>query len=147
MVPAMCSRPLSTARATNRSRTHFVNLLSPRVMQRLTDEPKMTPERANEMAFRWLSQHAQHAYFCKKVRDRITPQESRSGLCKDYGGRYATEEELAKIDCSCGLDDVHDALCQASSAPLPRCTACQGDGVVRRSFGWVPCDACDGKGH
>ena len=75
----------------------------------------MTPEHANEIAFRWLSLNARHADFCKRVRARIMPQESRSGMCKDYGGRYATEEELAKVVCTCGLDDVHKVLCQTIS--------------------------------
>ncbi len=74
----------------------------------------MTPEHANELAFKWLSLHGRHAEHCKRVRSRIVPQQPRSGLCKDYGGRYATDEELAKITCTCGLDDVHKALCQAS---------------------------------
>ena len=32
----------------------------------------------NGMAFRWLSQNAQHANFCKKVRNRIMPQKPHS---------------------------------------------------------------------
>lgn len=75
----------------------------------------MTPERANKIAFKWLSLHARHAASCKRMRNRIIPQEPRSGLCKDYGGRYATAEELAKIACTCGLDEVHNALCQAAT--------------------------------
>ena len=75
----------------------------------------MTPEHANELAFKWLSLYSQHANFCKRVRARIVAQESRRGLCKDYGGWYATEEELAKVACTCGLDDVQKALCQAAS--------------------------------
>ena len=74
----------------------------------------MTPTRANEIAFKWLAQYGQHAAHCKKVRCHIVAQKPRSGLCKDYGGRYATEEELAEVDCTCGLVDVINALCQAA---------------------------------
>lgn len=81
-----------------------------------------TPERANEIAFEWLSLHGRHAPHCKHVRCRIVPQEPRSGLCKDYGGRYATEEELEKIACTCGLDDMQKALCQAAAPDAAHCS-------------------------
>ena len=72
-------------------------------------------ETANEMAFKWLSLYGRHPDFCERVRARIVPQEFSSGLGKDYGGRYATEKELSKITCTCGLDDVHKALCQEAA--------------------------------
>ncbi len=69
---------------------------------------------ANELAFKWLNLHSRHAPTCRKVTDRIMPQEPRSGLCKDYGGRYRTEQESSCLPCTCGLDEALDALCQAA---------------------------------
>lgn len=30
--------------------------------------------------------------------------------------------------------------------PNPRCASCQGSGQVSRSWGFIPCNACSGKG-
>ena len=82
-----------------------------------SDNPMLDkPECANEIAFKWLSLYSQHPAFCKRVLARIVSQEPRSGLSKDYGVRYATEDELAKVACTGGLDDVLKALCQAATA-------------------------------
>ncbi len=77
--------------------------------------PENTPKQVNEMAFQWLSLNGRHAPDCARMVNRIMPQNPTSGLCKDYGGHYLTEEEREKIACSCGLDDLLRSLCHAST--------------------------------
>ena len=74
---------------------------------------------ACEIAFEWLSLYGRHAPTCGRIINRIVPQEPRSGMMKDYGGRYATDEELENIPCTCGLVKVHRALCQAAPIKPP----------------------------
>ena len=78
--------------------------------------PENTPEQINKMTFRWLSLYGQHAPDCTWMVNRIMPQNPTSGLCKDYGGRYRTDEELEKVGCSCGLGDLLNSLCQATTS-------------------------------
>jgi hypothetical protein len=72
-------------------------------------------------AFTWLTTHSQHPPYCDRW--RIVPDGAhRSGLTKDYGGRYATDDEAP---CTCGLDALHNTLCQVATAlaatePAPR---------------------------
>jgi hypothetical protein len=76
-------------------------------------------ETAGQMAFEWLSLYALHAKDCPKYHRRIVADGAyRSGLCKDYGGRYQTDEELAKATCECGLEEIQNALCQAAGPQL-----------------------------
>ena len=75
----------------------------------------MTLKYANELAFKWLSLHSRHPDYCKRTQSRIMPETAyNDGLSKNYGGRYATEEEIVKVACTCGLDEVLKALCQTS---------------------------------
>lgn len=75
---------------------------------------------AVESAFKWLAVSARHDPTCNRVKSRIVPDGAYySGLCKDYGGRYATDEELEKVPCTCGLADLHNILCQAGSVIDP----------------------------
>ena len=71
-------------------------------------------QEAIDAAFKWLTLHALHAPTCERSTNRIMPMEPRSGLCKDYGGRYRTDEEIEALRCTCGLGDVLEALCQAT---------------------------------
>lgn len=42
---------------------------------------------------------------------------------------------------------MYRAEASKSAQPAaPKCAECNGDGTVRRSFGYIPCDACGGKG-
>ena len=71
-------------------------------------------DQAIDAAFEWLCLHALHAPTCERSTNHIMPMEPRSGLCKDYGGRYRTDEEIEALPCTCGLKDVLATLCEAT---------------------------------
>jgi hypothetical protein len=45
------------------------------------------------------------------------------------------------------IAELEARVARLEAQHIPRCAACQGDGQVRRSWGCVPCDSCDGKGY
>ncbi|KKM60280.1 hypothetical protein LCGC14_1543430 [marine sediment metagenome] len=84
-------------------------------LELMSNTEKLTT--ANRLAFEWLAKYGLHPPTCERTKARIVPNGAYvSGLGKDYGGRYATEEELARVRCTCGLEEVHSALCQASES-------------------------------
>lgn len=73
---------------------------------------------AGSIAFEWLALHSRHSPTCQREKSHIVPDGARhSGLAKDYGGRYATDEELERIPCTCGLAELQNALCHALALP------------------------------
>ena len=73
---------------------------------------------AAEIALTWFSLHARHSPTCARLKKHIVPDGARnSGLAKDYGGRYATDEERERIPCTCGHDEAQKVLCLALARP------------------------------
>ena len=73
-------------------------------------------EAALDITFTWLTTNAIHPPTCRRSKQRTTPDGPYySGLGKNFGGRYLTDEERELIPCSCGLDDVHNLICQSAT--------------------------------
>jgi len=118
------------------------------------------PLEALERTYAWLMEHGDHNPTCSRRQPLMVPDGAyRSGLTKDCGGRYATDEERAKVPCSCGWDELIALLCTTIEAarrsdPVlieARRLLSQADGreyITRlRKRGWRQPDAETAAGH